>query len=253
MSVAMQCSQLTSGYNGVPAVRGLDLEVHAAEIVAILGPNGSGKTTTLLTLMGVISPIAGEVTALGEPVIGGKPHLAARRGMSLVPDDRALIFGLTARENLTIGLPRKAKKHAIDQVLDYFAPLRAKLDTRAGFLSGGEQQMLALGRALAREAKVLMIDEMTLGLAPVIAKSILPILRRAVDELGTAVLLVEQHLDLALAIADRAYVLNRGCIELSGQADELRGRRDLLQASYLGEVTSIPETSAQVGRAVGNV
>jgi branched-chain amino acid transport system ATP-binding protein len=113
--------------------------------------------------------------------------------------------------------------------------------------------MLALGRALAREAKVLMIDEMTLGLAPVIAKSILPILRRAVDELGTAVLLVEQHLDLALAIADRAYVLNRGCIELSGQADELRGRRDLLQASYLGEVTSIPETSAQVGRAVGNV
>jgi branched-chain amino acid transport system ATP-binding protein len=253
VSVALQCTQMTSGYNGVPAVRGLDLEVRAGEIVAILGPNGSGKTTTLMTLMGVISPIAGEVTALGEPVIGGKPHLAARRGLSLVPEDRALIFGLTARENLTIGLARKAKKDAVDRVLDYFAPLRTKLDVRAGFLSGGEQQMLALGRSLAREAKVLMIDEMTLGLAPVIAKSILPILRRGVDELGTAVLLVEQHLDLALGIADRAYVLNRGCVELAGPADELRGRRDLLQASYLGEVTSVPGTSARLGGAVGNV
>ena len=253
MSVALQCVQMTSGYNGVPAVRGLDLEVRAGEIVAILGPNGSGKTTTLMTLMGVISPIAGEVTALGEPVIGGKPHLAARRGLSLVPEDRALIFGLTARENLTIGLARKAKKDAVDRVLDYFAPLRTKLDVRAGFLSGGEQQMLALGRSLAREAKVLMIDEMTLGLAPVIAKSILPILRRGVDELGTAILLVEQHLDLALGIADRAYVLNRGRVELAGPADELRGRRELLQASYLGEVTSVPGTSARPGGAVGNV
>jgi branched-chain amino acid transport system ATP-binding protein len=248
MSIALQCLNLTSGYSGVPAVRGIDLDLNEGEIVAILGPNGSGKTTTLLTLMGVLHPIEGHVAALGEPIIAGKPHLAARRGVSLVPDDRALIYGLTAQENLTIGLKRRARRAAVDLVLDYFPPLRAKLSTSAGLLSGGEQQMLALGRAFARGSKVLMIDEMTLGLAPVIAHSIVPILRRAVSELGTSVLLVEQHVDLALGVADRAYVLNRGVIEMAGPAAELRGRRDLLQASYLGEVTTLSNPPGTPGR-----
>jgi len=249
VSIALQCTGLTSGYSGVPALRALDLELRQGEIVTILGPNGAGKTTALLTLTGVISPIAGQVTALGEPVIGGKPHLAARRGLSLVPDDRGLIYGLSARENLIIGLRRQSRRAAVDLVLDFFDPLRSRLDVKAGLLSGGEQQMLALGRAFARKARVLMIDEMTLGLAPVIAKSILPILRRGVDELGTSVLLVEQHVDLALDVADRAYVLNRGYTELTGQAADLRGRRDLLQASYLGEVTTAPNVASPPNEA----
>jgi branched-chain amino acid transport system ATP-binding protein len=235
---ALSCQNLTSGYLGLPAVRDLTLSVNAGEVVALLGPNGAGKTTTLLTLAGVLKPVSGTVTALGDPVRGGRPHLAARRGVSLVPDNRSLFHGLTTMENLRLGLRRSTAQSGVDYVLDLFPALRPKLTVRAGLLSGGEQQMLAIGRALATRARVLMIDEMSLGLAPVITKSILPIIRRAATDLGTAVLIVEQHIDLALEVADRAYVLNHGELSLSGNSADLRSQRDLLQASYLGSVAA---------------
>jgi len=236
MTAVLECAGLTSGYKGVPAVRDLDLKVDAGEVVALLGPNGAGKTTTLLTLAGALTAQKGEVRVLGEPVRGGRPHLVARRGALTVPADRALFRGLTTRENVRLGLPRGQAAAGVELVLKYFPSLEPRLGIRAGQLSGGEQQMLALGRAVAARPKALLIDELSLGLAPVIVKSMLPIVRRIADELGAAVLLVEQHLDLALAVADRAYVLSHGTLVTTGPAVVLRRDRDLLRAGYLGEV-----------------
>jgi branched-chain amino acid transport system ATP-binding protein len=232
MTPVLECRDLTAGYSGVPVVRGLDLTVEAGEVVALLGPNGAGKTTTLLTLAGVIPLISGAADVLGEGVPGGRPHKVARRGAVLVPDDRALFFDLTARENLRLGAGGSGD--AVDLVLEYFPSLKPRMSTRAGLLSGGEQQMLAVGRALSGRPKVLMIDEMSLGLAPVIVKRMFPVVRRIADEIGAGVLVVEQHIDLALQAADRAYVLNHGEVAMTGSAAELLADRHLLQASYLG-------------------
>jgi branched-chain amino acid transport system ATP-binding protein len=247
VSAVLECKDLTSGYGGVPAVRGLDLAVNAGEVVALLGPNGAGKTTTVLTLAGVLRPQSGAVVVLGEPVPSGRPHKVARRGAFTVPGDRALFRSLSARENLRLGLPARQVSSGIELVLEYFPALRKRLDVKAGLLSGGEQQMLAIGRALAAKPKALMVDELSLGLAPVIVKALLPIIRRIADELATAVLIVEQHLDLALATADRAYVLSHGTLIANGLARDLRRDRALLQAGYLGEVHDAPvlERSSQ--------
>jgi branched-chain amino acid transport system ATP-binding protein len=236
VNAVVRCEGLTSGYAGVPVVRGLDLEVRAGEVVVMLGPNGAGKSTTLLTIAGVLRPICGTVSVLGEPVRPGRPHLTARRGLALVPDNRAISSGLTTRENLRLVRETRGSDQ-VAAVLDHFPALRPKLDVRAGLLSGGEQQMLAVGR-------VVMIDELSLGLAPVVARSILPIVRDAATELGTGVLLVEQHVDLALEIADRAYVLNHGELQLTASAAEIAARRDLLQASYLGAVSGADAASS---------
>jgi branched-chain amino acid transport system ATP-binding protein len=232
MTAVVQCEALTAGYAGVPVVRDLDLTVEAGEVVALLGPNGAGKTTTLLTIAGVIPTIGGNALVLGDDTVGGRPHKVARRGAVLVPDDRALFFDLTARENLRLGAGGKGDAEAM--VLEYFPSLKPRMNTRAGLLSGGEQQMLAVGRALSGRPKVLMIDEMSLGLAPVIVKRMFPVVRRIADEIGAGVLVVEQHIDLALQAADRAYVLNHGEVAMQGSADELLKDRHLLQASYLG-------------------
>jgi branched-chain amino acid transport system ATP-binding protein len=236
MTVVLECTDLTSGYKGLPAVRDLNLEVSEGEIVALLGPNGAGKTTTLLTLAGVVAAQRGSVSVLSEPVRAGRPHLIARRGVRTVPADRALFRALTTRENIRLGLPGGKVSEGIALVLEYFPALEARLNVHAGQLSGGEQQMLAIGRALAARPRALMVDELSLGLAPVVVKSMLPIIQRMARELGTAVLLVEQHLDLALATADRAYVLNHGALVVSGVAEQLRHDRELLRAGYLGEV-----------------
>jgi branched-chain amino acid transport system ATP-binding protein len=237
MRAAIACRGLTSGYGGVPAVRDLDLAVEPGEIVALLGPNGAGKTTTVLTLSGVMPPQSGAVEVLGEPVRGGRPHLVARRGALTVPDDRALFAGLTTHENLRLAVPPREGAAALDIVLEYFPALESRLGVRAGMLSGGEQQMLAVGRALAARPRALLIDEMSLGLAPVIVKSMLSIVRRIADELKTAVLLVEQHLDLALGVADRGYVLSHGRLIAEGPAARLLEDRELLRAGYMGEVS----------------
>jgi branched-chain amino acid transport system ATP-binding protein len=226
---------LSTGYLGIPAVRRLSLTVAAGEVVALLGPNGAGKTTTLSTIAGLLKPISGEIQLNGEDISGRPAYRLARLGIALVPEDRALFYGLTVRENLRMA--RTAEALGLDELLGMLPELEKCLGRKAGVLSGGEQQMLAVGRALISRPRLLLVDEMSLGLAPVIVERLLPILRRVAVEIGAGVLFVEQHISMALAIADRAYVLNHGELVLEGDAADLRGRRDLVEASYMGEST----------------
>jgi branched-chain amino acid transport system ATP-binding protein len=244
---ALVLKDLFAGYQEVPVVRELNLEVRPGEVVALLGPNGAGKTTTLETIAGLNRPISGTVELSGQNVGGTPAHVLARRGLALVPEGRALFPGLTVREHLRLACGRggrgAGKGHGKGQgreeeLLEMLPELRKCLGRKAGLLSGGEQQMLALGRALVTRPRLLLVDEMSLGLAPVVVERLLPILRRAADELGASVLFVEQHVALALEISDRAYILAHGRIRLEGAAAELRERRELLAASYLGETAA---------------
>jgi branched-chain amino acid transport system ATP-binding protein len=228
---------LDAGYGGIPVVRGLDLHVDAGEVVALLGPNGAGKTTTLLTISGLLRPVAGSVTVLGEAVTGDKPHTIPRRGLAHVAEDRSLFFDLTVQENIRLGLTGDAssRKASLNRAMELFPALAPLSNRLAGLLSGGEQQMLAMARALVSNPKCLLVDEMSLGLAPIIVERMLPIVRDIADQTGAGVLVVEQHVHMALEVADRAYVLNHGELMMSGSAEELLERRDLLEASYLGD------------------
>jgi len=230
----LEAQGLTLGYHGQAVVRELDLRVDAGEVVALLGANGAGKTTTLLGLSGLVAASAGQVVLDGRPLGKVAPDARARRGLAHVPEDRALFADLTVRENLQLGQHSRRKR--IDDALDRCPELRPLLDRRAGLLSGGEQQMLAMARALAAQPKVLLVDEMSLGLAPLIVERLLRMLSELAHETGCAVLLVEQHVEQALAVADRGYVLNRGDVALEGTVEVLRDQRDELAASYLGDV-----------------
>jgi branched-chain amino acid transport system ATP-binding protein len=230
----LELVDLSAGYGQVPVVRGLDLVVGAGEVVALLGPNGAGKTTTLLTVSGLLSPMGGDVRFGGDSVVGRAPQRLARDGMAHVPDDRGLFPGLTVAEHLDLRGGRRVRTEARTRVLGWFPQLEPLLDRRAGLLSGGEQQMLALAQALLREPRLLMVDEMSLGLAPIVVESLLPIVRRIAAESGCGVLLVEQHAPMALQVADRGVVLNHGDVVAEGSADELRQDWDALLASYLG-------------------
>ncbi len=236
METLLEINDLNTGYNGVSVVRGLNLHVNAGEVVALLGPNGAGKTTTLLTTSGLVPIISGEIKVFGKSVKGRRPHLIAREGLAHVPEGRALFYQLTVGENLRLGAARGAAD--VKQALAYFPILAEIMDRRAGLLSGGEQQMLAMARALTVKPKLLMVDEMSLGLAPIIVERLLPILRTIADETGAGVLLVEQHVNMALQVADRAYILSHGELVTEGDAKELASNRSLLEASYLGEKTS---------------
>ena len=236
MTAALECEGLTAGYDGVAVVHDLHINVDPGEVVALFGPNGAGKTTALLALSGLMRAFSGSAAVCGEPVRAGRPYMTARQGLAFVPDDRSIFYGLTARQNLRLAVKRRDAPRSLQEVLDYFPELGPILDRRAGLLSGGEQQMLALGRALVRKPRVLMVDEMSLGLAPIIVKRLLPIVRRIAAELGSAVLLVEQHVEVALNFVDRAYVLDRGHVTLSGTLQELHARKELLEASYMGEL-----------------
>jgi branched-chain amino acid transport system ATP-binding protein len=233
---ALLLKDLFAGYEQIAVVRELNLEVRPGEVVALLGPNGAGKTTTLETIAGLNRPISGSIQMSGEDVGGTPAHVLARRGLALVPEGRALFPGLTVREHLRLAGGRNGPRER--ELLEMLPELEKCLNRKAGLLSGGEQQMLAIGRALVTRPKLLLVDEMSIGLAPVIVERLLPILRRVADELGASVLFVEQHVALALEICDRAYVLTHGRIALEGPAAELRERRELLAASYLGEAAA---------------
>ncbi len=232
-STLLSVDSLHTGYDGVAVVRDLTMHVEAGEVVALLGPNGAGKTTTLMAISGMGEILAGSVDVMGSPVPRlRQAHLVARRGVSHVPENRGILFQLTVRENLQ--LAKTTGKVDLDRAVEFFPALGPLMGRRGGLLSGGEQQMLALGRAIVAEPKLLMVDEMSLGLAPVIYEELMPVVRRIADETDAGVLLVEQHVDLALNVADRGYVLNHGDLAMSGTAAELLANRALLDANYLG-------------------
>jgi branched-chain amino acid transport system ATP-binding protein len=232
MDTMLEISEFSGGYEGVAVVRDLSLTVSAGEVVALLGPNGAGKTTTMLSTSGLLPIIKGDISVFGQSVKKRAPHKIARSGLAHVPEDRSLFFQLTVAENLRLGAAKGSAD--IAQALRYFPALEALMNRKAGLLSGGEQQMLAMGRALTTNPKLLIVDEMSLGLAPIIVERLLPVLRTVADETGAGVLLIEQHVDLALSVADRAYVLSHGDLVLEARADHLRANRHLLEASYLG-------------------
>ncbi len=226
------CTDLSIGYGELAVGRAIDVTVHRNEILAVLGPNGAGKTTLLLTIGGFLSPLDGTVAVDGQLLPAGSARRANRAGVVLVPDSRALFTQLTAMENLR--LAARSGGPTVDEMLDLFPGLARRAALKAGMLSGGEQQMLAVARALVQGPSVLLIDEMSMGLAPVVVESLMPVVRRVADETDAAVVIVEQHVRLALDVADKALVLVHGDVTLSGPADELATDLAELEAAYLG-------------------
>jgi branched-chain amino acid transport system ATP-binding protein len=239
MSTVLRCDDLAAGYTkGRPCVRGLDLELDKGEILAMLGPNGAGKSTVLLTLAGLIPSLGGSVEVDGTALSSGDARGTSRAGLVLVPDNRALFTTLTVAENLRLAVSSRRKwTSERDRILDYFPGLRDRLKVAAGALSGGEQQMLAIGRALAQNPRVLLIDEMSMGLAPVIVERLLPVMRQVADDTATAIVLVEQHVALALDVADTAMVLRHGEKVLEDDAEALKAEPRRIEQAYLGDDT----------------
>jgi branched-chain amino acid transport system ATP-binding protein len=226
MSTALlEASDMSAGYNGTPAVSGIDIQVNQGEVVALLGANGAGKTTTIRAFCGQIPLMSGSVLMEGNPK-PGPLFKRARLGLGLLTEARCIFMKLTCRENLRLG------RGSMSEALRLFPELEHLLDVPAGLVSGGQQQMLALARILAAKPRVLLADELSLGLAPLVVQRLLKALTEAARE-GAAVLIVEQHARVALQSADRAYVLRRGRIELSGTTEELRRRDDEVAALYL--------------------
>jgi branched-chain amino acid transport system ATP-binding protein len=236
MSSVLQCRQLAAGYGDLIVARDVDLDVSAGRVVAILGPNGAGKTTVLTTLAGLLPRIAGDVLVDGVLLPNGRAAAANRAGVVLVPDDRSLFARLTVAENLRAATPRSAP--AYDDVVDLFPALQRRWKLHAGALSGGEQQMLAMARALVQQPRVLLVDEMSMGLAPVLVEELLAVVRRVADDTGAVVVFVEQHVHLALEIADEAVVIVHGEISLRGSASEIAADAERLESAYLGVSTN---------------
>jgi branched-chain amino acid transport system ATP-binding protein len=237
---AIECRGLSAGYPSLAVLRGLDISVEPGRVLAVLGPNGAGKTTLLLTLAGLLPRLDGEVLIDGEAIPSFRPNAASKAGLVLVPDDRSLFCTLTVEDNLKAA---HAPRSDISDVVDLFPALRERWKVLAGSLSGGEQQMLALARALVQRPRVLLVDEMSMGLAPVIVEQMMPIARSIAADTGAVVVLVEQHVQLALEVADDAIVLTHGRVTLSGPAAELAADPSRLESAYMGTTETASEPS----------
>jgi len=229
----LEARSLDAGYNGQAVVHDLNLQVKAGEIVALFGPNGAGKTTSLLTLAGAIPTIAGEVSLFGKPT-SAPLYRRVRAGMAIITDQRSLIRKLSARDNLRL------RGGSVDEALRASPESAEFLERAAGLLSGGQQQMLAVARSLASKPRLLLADELSLGLAPMIVERLLLALREAADA-GLGVLLVEQHVRQALTIADRGYVLGDGRMRIEGDAKSLVNRLSDVTAAYLSSSDDLSE------------
>lgn len=223
--VMLAARNVSAGYHGVPVVRNLELEVHSGEVVLLAGPNGAGKTTTMMTLAGALRPLGGSTEFAGTPTTLPM-HRRVRLGLGVVTERRSIFSRLTVAQNLRLG------RGALEDALLHFPELRARLDIRAGQLSGGEQQMLSLARVMGARPRAVIADEMSLGLAPIVVKRLLAALRSAADA-GAAVLIVEQHVRVALEMADRACFLKRGEIVLSGSSAQVRNQQREIEEVYL--------------------
>jgi branched-chain amino acid transport system ATP-binding protein len=228
-------ARLTVGHGRLVVGRDIEVSVRESEICAVVGPNGAGKTTLLATIAGLLPAISGSVSIAGEVLATGSARRMSRAGVTLVPDNRALFTTLTTLENLSVA--DRTGGQAIDEVFELFPGLRAKQKLEAGRLSGGEQQMLALGRALVQQPRVLLIDEMSMGLAPLVVQSLVRTIRDLASNTGMAVVLVEQHVNVALDAADQAIVLVHGDVVMQGAANEVAANPDLGSA-YLGSVST---------------
>ncbi|PYN20937.1 MAG: ABC transporter ATP-binding protein [Candidatus Rokuibacteriota bacterium] len=232
----LKVESLDVAYGEIRALKGVGLEVGRGEIVTILGNNGAGKTTTLKTISGLLHPTAGTIMLEAEPLVGVPPHAIVSRGVAHVPEGRRIFNRLTVRENLTMGAYLRSDAGIaadLERVFELFPRLAERITQVAGTLSGGEQQMLAIGRALMANPRLLLLDEPSMGLAPVLVEQIFDTIRD-INHQGMTILLVEQNAAMALSIAHRGYVLETGSIALAGTAAELADNPEVRRA-YLGE------------------
>jgi branched-chain amino acid transport system ATP-binding protein len=227
----LELEAVTAGYGDTVVLRDVTISVPDSKIVALLGPNGAGKTTTLRTASGLIRPMRGRVLLDGVDVTGRRPYALARRGLCHLPEGHGIFPSLTVKENLVLYSPKGKEKESVQKAADQFPALAQRLGQVAGSLSGGEQQMLSLARTYVTNPGIVVVDEASLGLAPVLVDQVFEALRQIVAS-GTSLLIVEQYVTRALDLADTVYVMNRGEIVLSGAAAELRGE-DVFER-YLG-------------------
>ena len=235
MTTILSVRGLEVAYGTIPALHGIDLEVQKGEIVTLIGANGAGKTTTLRTISGLLKPRKGEITFNGNEITGIKPHVITARGISHVPEGRGIFANLTVHDNLELGAylrKDKVRKEEYERLYALFPVLKERIKQSAGTLSGGEQQMLAIGRALMARPRLLMLDEPSLGLAPIVVQQIFAVIRD-INREGTTILLVEQNAVMALQVAHRGYVLETGEIVLADSAESLR-QNETVQKAYLG-------------------
>ncbi len=233
----LRVAGLAVAYGGIRAIKGIDFEIHAGETVTLIGANGAGKTTTLRAITGLITPAAGTIQFEGRDISGATSFSLVHQGLAMVPEGRGVFAQLTVAENVAMGAYIRADKAAIandvERVFNMFPRLRERSRQSAGTLSGGEQQMLAIGRALMSRPKLLLLDEPSMGLAPVIVQKVFEVIESIARE-GVTILLVEQNANLALKASHRAYVLESGLITLSGQSSALLADPKV-RAAYLGE------------------
>jgi branched-chain amino acid transport system ATP-binding protein len=237
-SPVLELRDVSTHYGLVSVLRGVNVEIYPGEIVCLLGGNASGKTTTLKTILGMVVPSQGEVRLAGETISGLPTSQVVGRGISMVPENRRLFAKMTVKENLELGAYQRKDKDGIrrdmDRVMEIFLRLRERMSQKAGTLSGGEQQMVAMGRALMAQPKVLLMDEPSMGLAPILVEQVFSIIKD-INALGTTIFVVEQNANMALSIANRGYVLQTGQIVLSDSAEALLANPQMREA-YLGEL-----------------